>query len=201
MSYTHTHPHTPPHIPHTSCSCFCECKDCGHFTTILENISQRKPQPGLQHIPCLWRTTDMFAVSVQYRIHSWPPQIWVYATSVFLVFTVTISLFPAVLSSIKSTSPDAEASPWTGEEASNTRCCHHQMHGLHDLATDGLLITEYKPQGVGVVSPRNGRGLTGLYHKDVITCTGCYNQRAWHSSLPNSNVVCHHGLPIARKKS
>ena len=44
-------------------------------------------------------------------------QIWVYATSVFLVFAVTLSLFPAVISSIKSR--HSTNSIWTGTYENN----------------------------------------------------------------------------------
>jgi hypothetical protein len=40
--------------------------------------------------------------------------VW-YAVSVYLVFTVTISLFPAVISQVVSSAPNPSHSSWTGE--------------------------------------------------------------------------------------
>ena len=42
-------------------------------------------------------------------------QIWVHAVSVFMVFGVSLSLFPAVVGIIESTVPNPKASHWTGE--------------------------------------------------------------------------------------
>lgn len=38
-----------------------------------------------------------------------------YAVSVYLVFTVTISLFPAVISQVVSSAPTPSSSDWTSE--------------------------------------------------------------------------------------
>lgn len=42
-------------------------------------------------------------------------QIWMYACSVFLVFAVTLSLFPGVLANVVSNSPYPESSGWTSK--------------------------------------------------------------------------------------
>ena len=42
-------------------------------------------------------------------------QIWVHAVSVFLVFGVSLSVFPAVVGIIESTVPNPKASDWTGK--------------------------------------------------------------------------------------
>lgn len=42
-------------------------------------------------------------------------QVFWYAVSVYLVFTVTISLFPAVISQVVSSAPTPTSSGWTSE--------------------------------------------------------------------------------------
>ena len=73
------------------------------------------------HHPCLCVQTLAVKASLNVRILDVSPpywtifkEIWVHALSVFMVFTVTLSLFPAVISIIESTVPNSKASHWTG---------------------------------------------------------------------------------------
>ncbi|CAI8048454.1 Equilibrative nucleoside transporter 1 [Geodia barretti] len=70
--------------------------------------------------------------------------VW-YAVSVYLVFTVTISLFPAVISQVVSSAPNPSHSSWTGVYYSTLVC--FLMFNVADLT--GRYITHWVQVGSG----------------------------------------------------
>jgi equilibrative nucleoside transporter 1/2/3 len=69
--------------------------------------------------------------------------VW-YAVSVYLVFTVTISLFPAVISQVVSSAPNPSHSSWTGVYYSTLVC--FLMFNVADLT--GRYITHWVQVGL-----------------------------------------------------
>jgi equilibrative nucleoside transporter 1/2/3 len=91
--------------------------------------------------------------------------VW-YAVSVYLVFTVTISLFPAVISQVVSSAPNPSHSSWTGVYYSTLVC--FLMFNVADLT--GRYITHWVQVGNGQRSLLLMTALRSLFIPAFLFC-------------------------------
>ena len=131
--------------------------------------------------------------------------------SVYLVFTVTISLFPAVLSQVVSSAPNRNASSWTGEPLSPSLTLSH-LSLPHPLHCPGVYYSTLVCFLMFNVSDLTGRYIThwvqvGLSVVSVVTMITllsrwvvvrrlfcCWQLFASSSFLPSSSAMSRYHL-------